>query len=122
VEKDGKLRIILGTLRIHMTIVSATLGSDVQPHAGYPITMDSRSAWPILPQSYTDPKAYIMIVLHELCGNNFQHFWGFRGSRTRCDHCVVGTAPHKTHHPLAWRWEGLGRSGKVLRERMQWCI
>ena len=77
-KKGSKLRSIVGTLRFHTAIVSATPDSDVQLPEGYPVIMDSRSAWPILPH-YTDPKAYLMHELQQLCGSNFQHLLGVTG-------------------------------------------
>jgi hypothetical protein len=78
VEKSSTLRSILGTLRFHSAIVSSALGSDVQLLEGYHVTMESKPAWPIFP-NYSDPRAYLMGELHELCGNNFQHIWGVPG-------------------------------------------
>jgi hypothetical protein len=46
-KRVGKLRSILGTLRFHTAIVSATLGSEVQLPEGCTLTMDYRSAWPM---------------------------------------------------------------------------
>jgi hypothetical protein len=70
-KKGSKLRSIVGTLRFHRAIVSATPDSDVQLQKGYPVIINSRSAWPILPH-YADSKAYIMRELQQLCGTNFQ--------------------------------------------------
>ena len=77
-KRGSKLRSILGTLRFHTAIVLATVGSKVQLPEGYPLTLDSRSAWPILPH-YTDPKAYLMSELQDLCGSSFQHLLGAPG-------------------------------------------
>jgi hypothetical protein len=76
-KRGGKLRSIPGTLRFHTAIVSATAGSEVQLHEDYPLTMDYRSAWPTL--RCTDPKAYLMSELQDLCGSIFQHLLGAPG-------------------------------------------
>jgi hypothetical protein len=44
-KKGSKLRSIVGTLRFHTAIVSATADSDVQLPECYPAIMDSRSAY-----------------------------------------------------------------------------
>jgi hypothetical protein len=54
-KKGGMMRSILSTLRFHTAIVSATPGKDVQLPHGYPVTTESRSAWPTLPY-YSDPE------------------------------------------------------------------
>jgi hypothetical protein len=67
-KRGSKLSSIVGTLRFQTAIVLATPDSDVQFPEGYPVIMDSRSAWPTL---YADSKTYIMRELQHLCGTNF---------------------------------------------------
>jgi hypothetical protein len=92
-KKGGKMRSIPGKLRFHTNIMSITHGSEVQLHAGYPLTMDSKSAWPI---QNTDPKAFLVSELQELCGSNRQHLLGAPGESNalRSVHSWECTAPN----------------------------
>jgi hypothetical protein len=119
-KKGSKLRNTIGTLRFHTAIVSATPDSEVQLPEGYPVNMDSRSAWPTLPH-YADPKAYIMRELQQLCGSNFRHLLGVTGESDalRSVHGWDCTAPNPAPPNMIvggsrLKWEGPdGENGVV---------
>jgi hypothetical protein len=126
-KNGSKLRCIVGTLRFHTATVSATPGSDVQLPEGYPVIVDSRSAWPMLPH-YADPKAYLRHELQQLCGCNFQHLLGFReeSDALRTVHGRDSTAPNPPP-PIRMvggsrlRWEGLDGEDGVVCGAIEAC-
>jgi hypothetical protein len=119
-KKGSKLRIIVGTLRFHTAIVSAKPDSDVQLPEGYPVIMDSSSAWPILPH-YADPKAYIMRELQQLCGGSFQHLLRVTGESDalRSVHGWDSTAQNRAPINMMvgesrLEWEGFHRKDEAV--------
>jgi hypothetical protein len=119
-KKGSKLRSIVGKLRFHTAIVSATPDSDVELPEDYSVIMDSKSAWPILPH-YTDPKAYLMHELQQLCGSNFQHLLGVTGESDalRSVHGWDCTAPNPPPPKMMVggsriRWEGPDGEDEVV--------